>query len=382
MTPTKVLILVDRLGRGGVAQVVTNVALSLNREKFAPVICVTRDKPMYGHDEILRQAGIPLIELKRRSRLQIFSWRLLWRELSDVTILHTHLSGSNFWGRLWGRLWRVPIIITQEHAPAYEKNWYEHMIDRWLSPLSDRIIAVSEFDRQKYIELEKIPPEKIETVYVGIDIEKFAPKMPKEEAKRQAGVPADRQIISIIARLFPQKNHQGFLEALLLLPTDILANLHCLFIGSGPLEEHLRSEVSRLGLAENVSFLGERTDVPLLLAASDLLVLPSHYECLPSVVSEAMAAGCPVVATAVGGVPEMLNGVGWPLVPPGDTKKLAEAIISVLELPEAERHAIINRGQKLVKERFSREESVAKTRQLYESLLARLEERAKQGNKH
>lgn len=364
------MFLVDRLGRGGVAQVVTNVALSIDRNKFTPVVCVTRDKPAYGQDELLRQAGVPVIELKRSSRLQISPWKCLWQALEDVTILHTHLSGSNFWGRLWGTLRRVPFIITQEHAPAYEKKWFEHLVDRSLSPLSDRIISVSEFDRQKYIELEKIPPEKIETLYVGIDTAKFSPRVSRPLAKHQVDVPADKQIISVVARLFPQKNHQGFLEALTLLPPELLATIHCLFIGSGPLEAQLRNEVKRLGLAEKVSFLGERTDVPDLLAASDVLVLPSHFECLPSVISEAMAAECAVVATAVGGIPEMLEGVGWPLVPPGDSQQLAEAITCVLELSEAEQLRRINQGKKVVQDRFSKEQSVLKTQHLYETLLA------------
>src|SRR5690606_28090569 len=122
-----------------------------------------------------------------------------------------------------------------------------------------------------------------------------------------------------IARLFPQKNHQGFLEAVTLLPEALRTQIHCLFVGSGELETQLRELVQARGLQDTVSFLGERTDIPTILCGSDLMVLPSLFECLPSVISEAMAAECPVIATAVGGVPEMLAGVGWPLVQPGDT---------------------------------------------------------------
>jgi glycosyltransferase involved in cell wall biosynthesis len=112
--------------------------------------------------------------------------------------------------------------------------------------------------------------------------------------------------------------------------------------------------------------------VPQLLTASDLLVLPSHFECLPSVVSEAMAARCAVVATAVGGIPEMLGDVGWPMVPPGSASQLAEAITCVLELGEAERNRLLDRGEQVVRERFSKPQSVRQTQQLYERLLATL----------
>jgi glycosyltransferase involved in cell wall biosynthesis len=367
--PTKILILIDRLGRGGVAQVALTAALALDRQKFEPVICTTRDKPTHGHDEILRQAGVRLIQLDRRSRFDWRAWQPLWRELPSVTILHTHLSGSNFWGRLWGRLFRVPIIITQEHTSADQKLWYEHLADRLLSPLSDRIVAVSEYDRALYIELEHIAPTKIETLYVGIDVARFTCRLTPQEARQQAGLPADKQLLVMVARLFSQKNHQGLLEALSLLPDETRAGLHCLLVGSGELEDQLRQQVAQMGLQEMVSFLGERSDIPTILCGSDLLVLPSHYECLPSVISEAMAAGCPVVATAVGGIPEMLAGVGWPMVEPGDTTGLAEAITAVLHLPPTQRQHNIACGQQIVRERFGKEQSIARLEALYVTLL-------------
>lgn len=378
MKPAKVLMVIDRLGRGGVAQVTMNLALSLDRQKFEPIVCTTRQKPAHGHDKILRDAGVRLIELKRRTRLDLFSWRPLWKLLPEVDILHTHLSGSNFWGRLWGAYFRVPIIVTHEHAPADEKEWYEHLVDKTLSPLSHKIIAVSEYDRQRYIKRERITPQKIETIYVGIDTERFSCRLDKQEARRRLGLPADKQIIIIIARLMQQKNHHGFLDAWLQLPESDRENYHCLLVGSGDLEEELRRRVATLGQEDQIEFLGERSDVPDLLCASDLMVLPSLFECLPSVVSEAMATGCPVAATAVGGVPEMIGDVGWPLPPPGDANALAQAIAEVLHMPSSERERKIKAGRERVHRIFSKENAVAEIQQLYESLLAeRSEKRVK-----
>lgn len=369
MKPAKVLILIDRLGRGGVAQVAINVALSLDRTKYSPVVCTTRAKPTHGQDEILRRAGVPLIELNRRSRLEILSWRPLWDILPSVSILHTHLSGSNFWGRLWGRLFRVPIVITQDHTAADEKHRIEHVVDRLLSPLSDRIITVSEYDRDLSIRLEKLPPEKILTIYNGIDVARFDYDLSQTEARRRAGLPTDKRLIAIIARLAGQKNHHVLFQALTLLPPSLRQNIHCLVVGTGELEQMLPQEAAELGLQEQVSFLGERTDVPVILHALDALVLPSHWECLPVVILEALAAGCPVVASAVGGVPEVLRDVGWPLVEPGDAGTLAEAITAVLQMPAAQRDQIACTGRQVVRERFSKEESVVQLEQLYDSLL-------------
>ena len=375
MKPVKLLILIDRLGRGGVAQVAMNTALSLNRDKFEPIICTTRDKPRNGQDVALREAGVQLVELNRQTRAQIFSWKPLLNLLSGVDIMHTHSSGSNFWGRLWGTLYRVPVIITQEHAAVAEKPRFVQWLDRRLAPFSDKIITVSEYDRREYIRREKLPPDKVKTVYVGIDTAKFAPVLPQAEARRQIGCPADKYVVGIIGRLAAQKNHTGFLQALTLLPPDLRAEIHCLMVGSGDLEAELRRQVQALGLQDQVVFLGERTDVPVILRALDLFALPSHWECLPSVLSEAMASQCPVVATAVGGVPEIIGNTGWPMVEPGDPAALAQAITEVWQMPPAKRDRMTEIGRQRIINQFGKEQATAEIEALYDSLLARLPER-------
>jgi glycosyltransferase involved in cell wall biosynthesis len=372
VTSRRVLLLIDRLGRGGAAQVVLNVALSLNRAEFFPIVCTTRRAPTYGQDDLLRRAGVPLIELNRSSRWQFFAWSALWRVLPTVSILHSHESGSNLWGRLWGRLFRVPIIITQDHTAADEKKWVVHLSDRLMSPLSDRIVTVSEFDRALSIRFEKLPPDKVVTLYNGIDVNRALYEFTKKESRRLSGLPEDKCLLAVIARLSPQKNHHGLFRALMLLPEAFKTQTHCLIIGSGEIEDQVRSESHKLGLQEMVSFLGERNDVPIILRAIDLLVLPSHWECLPIVILEALAAKCPIVATAVGGVPEVLGGLGWPLADPGDSGGLAKAIASVLQMPETERNRIAEAGRQVVVERFSARSSVAQVESFYHSLLTHL----------
>jgi len=372
VTSHRVLLLIDRLGRGGAAQVVVNVALALNRVKFSPIVCTTRKAPTYGQDELLRQAGVPLIELNRSSRWQFLSWGALWRVLPTISILHSHESGSNLWGRLWGRLFRVPIIITQDHTAADQKRWVVHLCDRLTSPLSDRIVTVSESGRDLSIRLEKLSPDRVVTIYNGIDVNRVAYGLTKKEARPLTGLPEDRWLLAVIARLSPEKNHHGLFKALTLLPEDLRSQTHCFVIGSGEIESQVRGDSQRFGLQETVSFLGERSDVPTILRAIDVLVLPSHSECLPMVLLEALAAKCPIVATAVGGVPEALDGVGWPLVNPGDSGGLARAIASVLRMPGAERERIAEAGRKAVVERFSTRASVAQVESLYHSLLTHL----------
>lgn len=372
MRPVRVLILIDRLGRGGIAQVALNTALTLDRTRFEPIIVTTRDKPRHGQDEILQEAGVTLIELNRQSRRQVLSWKPLWQILPTVTILHSHASGSNFWGRLWGRLFGVPIIITQEHTISDEKSAVAHYLDRVMSPLSNKIVTVSRFDRERYIEHEKLPPDKVSSIYVGIDVTKFDQPVSKSEARRQIGLPEDKCIIGVIGRLAPQKNHTGLFEALLLLPEALRRQIYTVLVGSGALESELRQQAQGLGLQDQVVFLGERNDVPVILRALDLFVLPSHWECLPSVLSEAMASRCPVVATAVGGVPEIIGNTGWPLVEPGDPAALAQAITEVLQMPPAKRDLMTESSRQRIINQFGKERSTAEIEALYESLLARL----------
>lgn len=369
MQPHKVLFLIDRLGRGGAAQVVVNVAMSLNRERFSPMICLTRNLPMNGYDEVLRKAGVPLICLKRKSSLDVFSWKPLWKILPTIKILHSHESGSNFWGRIWGPIFKVPIIITQDHTASDEKIVISRICDRILSSLSDRIIAVSEHDRELLIHYEKLPPNKVVTLYNGIDFNKFDCKFDKDEARRKANLPEGQYLMAIVARLFPQKNHRGFFAALKLLPEEVTAKSLCLIVGGGELEIQLRKDVQKLGLQKLVSFLGERTDVPIILRALDLLVLPSDWECLPMIVLEALASKCPVVATAVGGIPEILSLVNWPTPEPRNPLALAEAIKVVFQMTEEEREQIAEFGRQTIIQKFSKESCVMELEKLYDSLL-------------
>jgi len=381
LLPIRVLYLIDRLGRGGAAEVVVSSALALDRKRFWPIVCVTRDMPMNGHDEILQKAGVPLILLRRKTFFDVLSWKRLLNILPTVEILHSHESGSNFWARLLGTFFRVPHIIIQEHTASDEKKPIVRFCDRVLSKLSDRIIAVSEFDRKLLIREEKLAPDKIQTIYNGIDINKFNGELGKQEARRRANLPDKRILLAIIARLVPQKNHASLFKALQQLPEDIKAKGHCLVVGAGPLESELRQKSRDLHLEQMVSFLGNRTDVPVILQGIDLLVVSSHWECLPMTILEALAAKCPMVTTAVGGISEIIGNVGWPLVERDNPQALAKGIEDVFRLNEEQLAGLKEFGRRIVEEKFSKEESVRQLEKLYTSLLGSKEPMGLEKNK-
>lgn len=365
MSATRVLFLIDCLGRGGAAQVVLNAALALDRTLFLPIVCVTRDGPLNGTDEILKEAGVMLIILERKSVKDFWAWKSLWDVLPSVSIIHSHESGSNFWARIWGFFFRVPVVITQDHTASDEKKAIVRFFDRISSSLSDRILTVSEYNREMCIRLEKIPPDKVMSIYNGIDLKKFSCNSNKILAREKVGIPKDKFILTVVARLVEQKNHKCLFESILILPEFIQKNIHCVIVGAGPYEEKLKRQVQILKLQERISFLGERLDIPTILKATDLFVLPSYSECLPIVILEAMASSCAIVSTAVGGIPEIIHTVGWPLVLPNDETALSEAILSVYQMSESEINHKIQSGKELVEEKFSKECLVSQLEAFY-----------------
>jgi glycosyltransferase involved in cell wall biosynthesis len=186
--------------------------------------------------------------------------------------------------------------------------------------------------------------------------------------RRTFGVQAQGLLVGTVGRLHPQKGFASLLAAVARV-RERLPAIRLLLVGGGALRRDLVARAEALGLAEVVIFAGSRGDVPEILAALDLFVLPSLWEGLPNAVLEAMAAGLPVVATAAGGTPEVVvDGETGLLVPPGDVTALAEAIERLLRDPGL-RRKMGEAGRKRVEGHFTIEQTVAQTVALYETLL-------------
>jgi glycosyltransferase involved in cell wall biosynthesis len=208
-------------------------------------------------------------------------------------------------------------------------------------------------------------------MYNGIDLSPFTPPgNGQHRAERQAfGIPPEAPLLITVAVLRPPKGIQYLIEAM---PTILqaLPEARYLVVGSGPHEGLLHEQVKNQGLTERVIFTGARHDVPKLLAMSDLFVLPTLTEALPTVLAEAMAAQKPIVVSNVGGVPEMIeHGHNGLLVPPADLARLAEACLYLLQHPDRA-HALACAGRQVVEQRFNIREQVQQLSSLYQELLA------------
>ena len=344
----------------------------LDRTRFRPLLICPEPGPFV---EIMRGRGVParIIHLAPLvNPLALFRLvRLLARE--QVTILQTHGARSSAYGQVAGRLAGVPIIVSTVHNSLLDypigslKRWLYLTVLRRTMRLADRIICVSEDLRQHVHGDLQVAANKTVTVHNGIDITRFHDRPARSTIRNEFGV-GDAPLLVSIGRLTEQKGHRYLLAAL----PSLLATwpeLRCLIIGEGELGETLKNLAVRLGVASTCVFVGARPDIPVILAAADLLVLPSVSEGFPFVLLEALAMGRPVVASRVNGVPELIEDrKTGRLVPPRDSQALARVIRELL-LDPPQAAAMGEQGRRVVQERFTADGMVAQTVALFESVL-------------
>jgi glycosyltransferase involved in cell wall biosynthesis len=265
-----------------------------------------------------------------------------------------------------GRAARVPVVIAHEHTWSFVGAPARKLLDRRLiAPLVDAFVAVSHEDARRMAEIEKIPPSLIEVVPNGIP-EPVAPS--GHDVRAELGIDADTPLIGSICVLRPQKAVQTFLEAVAILRRTV--PVRALVVGDGPERGRLEQLAAELGIGDATTFTGRRDDVPDVLAALDVVVSSSVFEGSPLALIEAMAAGKAIVATRVGGVPDLIeDGRHGRLVEPGDPARLAAAIEPLLADPGLRRE-LGERAARRQRAEFTLEATIVRLQELYETLLA------------
>ncbi|HEU5105424.1 MAG TPA: glycosyltransferase [Solirubrobacterales bacterium] len=290
--------------------------------------------------------------------------RLLRRDPPDV--FHAHMSSpvACKWGLLAAVLARVPAVLGTVQVGAYEPpNRSAYWQLRALARRVDRYLAVSREIAGELVEGLDWPAEKVEVVYNAVDVERVEAKAPPG-LREQLGGSETRPLVLTPARLNAQKGHGTLLEAVAEVPDAMFV-----LAGEGPERAALEARAAELGVGERVSFLGRREDIPQLLAACDVFALPSLYEGSSLAVLEAMAAGIPVVSSAIGGTEELIeDGRSGLLVPPGDPKALAEALRRVLG-EAGLRRDLAARARERVDQGLTREQNSDRVTAVYADLL-------------
>jgi len=282
--------------------------------------------------------------------------------------VNTYLWGADVMGRIAGILAGVPVIISTVQNVDVWKKWHHIIIDKILACRTDMFIAVSEAVRDYCNKRIGISLKRIIVIPNAIEVEKFQNNGHNEYLYNELNINENDFILSCIARLTEQKGQRYLLQSISRLRYKF-PNLRVLFAGEGEDKEILEKMAQELGIIDNVRFLGQRQDISEILYLSDGVVLPSLYEGLPMCLVEAMAVGKPVIATAVGGTPEVVydKETGF-LIPPTDINALTDAIEKLMNLPD-KGEGMGRKAARMVRDRFSIDIVARKTEYLFHALV-------------
>ena len=353
---------------GGAQRQLVELLKGADRSRYAiEVISLSTEKIAYA--DAIRELGIPLTLIAQRGTWSWSAFFALHRALRRArpAIVHTWLFTADFYGRLAAKLAGVRRIISTVRSVETDKPTHYVAVDRLLRRWTDGFIVNAKAVGDMLVQREQVPPAKLRLIYNGIDLKRLDPATTSAAIHRLIGARETAPLVGIVGRLAPVKDHETFLRAARLVTVE-MPETHFLIVGTGRLNMRLRELTRFLALESWVHFLPNQADVASIYAALDLLVVSSRYEGCSNVILEAMALSRPVVATAVGGNPELVSPETGRLVPPQHPEALARTIVELLRNP-VERRALGAAARRRIEERFSLARMVRETEAVYEELM-------------
>lgn len=373
----RVLHLIGSLDRGGAETQVATLLPRLDSQRYAPAVCCLTHAGAMAED--LRSQGIRVwvLGLRRSGVLvadavrAVGALRRMTRllRLERPTILHAHMFHAYVLGAFAARASGVPIIVSGRHSTGpFHRGRSALLLERVANRFTDVIVACSAAVADDVQRHGHMPPERLRIIHNGVTLPSLLDPVAREAHRCAFGLSPEDPVLMCVANFHHYKGHRELIRAIRVVRGTV-PSLKVLFVGDGPLRGSLEDLAFRNGLAATLQFLGPRDDVPMLLQLADGFVLPSHTEGLPLTVLEAMATGLPVVATRVGGIPEVVtDGKTGLLVPPGDLAALAAAIGRILQDPTGARR-MGQAGRAQVEREFSLGRMVERTEQFYAELI-------------
>jgi glycosyltransferase involved in cell wall biosynthesis len=348
------------LSAGGSERYATSLATGLKRDGYQPLVAAFAGGGPF--ESVLRNEGIGVTVFEPEPGISVRKMWRLYQEFRSARprVIHTHHFAPLLHSLPGAILSRAKLIHTEHGLSTYKASGYRLAL-RVMSWFCDAIVVVGDDAARFMSEEVGISRRKLRVIPGGVDLSPCT--IPREEARRMLGLPLDELVAVIVARLSPEKNHSMLLRAFVRVQNKLKMRL--LIVGDGPARGSIEAEIASLGLQETATLLGVRTDIPQILAASDVFLLSSNREALPLAVLEGMAAGLPVVATNVGDLPMIVKeGETGMLVNPDDECEFANAIFELLIDTNKARELGL-RGRKLA-EGFSVTAMVGAYESLYE----------------
>ena len=399
----KVLHIITRLDKGGSAENTLLTILGLSKERYdmtlikgASLESTMSDEERRANEKDLKKisdSGVSVItidELVRKisslNDLRAFIKLFLVIRNGKYHIVHTHTSKAGVLGRWAAWFCRTPVIIHTPHGHVFY-GYYGRFVtqifkimERVTALVTDRIITLTDREKQEHINFKIAPPEKFITIHSGVDTKRFfeIAVADTKRLKMEFNIPDDFMIIGTVGRLIGIKGHKYFIQAAhkvikSLQPSEFkiqnYIGIKFIIVGDGPLMTYLKREANLLGISDSVIFTGWRADVPAVMSVFDIFVLPSLNEGMGRVLVEAMLLKKPIIASNVGGIPDLIrNGENGILIPPASPDKLAEAIIDLIKSKD-KRNRMGERGR-FIAESYSDKAMVEEIENLYEEVLS------------
>lgn len=373
---THIIWFIDSLGMGGAERLMVPYLQQLQKKDVHLRVCAFQIKQGNPIAQQITALGVPvdLIPIPHLRDGTAIPRLYSYLRRQPAQLVHTQLEFANTIGTVAARLHRLPTVCTLHTIDELHPNTKEARRLRlmwWvLRHGCQHLIAVSEGLRQHYLARLPLSKQPFTTLYNGIDIERFSPQPASQRLthRQTYRLPANARVILTVAVLRQPKGVQYMIQALPQI-LQALPDVYYLVVGSGDYEPELKKLAEEGGVSERVIFAGTQYNIPDWLAMSDLFVLPTLDDALPTVLMEAMASGLPIIASEVGGVPEMViseeNGL---LLPPAQPNRLAQACIQLLQEP-ALAQKMGETGRTIAQKRFNLVRQADALEQIYHTLL-------------
>lgn len=342
-----------------------------------PMTCIYLEKHSDAPN-LLENFGCRVIYIGSVGATKIFNPVVLWglaKFLRDnkVDILHCHRHKATFYGSLAATIAGTPVVLSHVHGLKRTRSLLRRWENRVLYGIVSKVITVSDAVRKDVMATNpSLSSSKVIAIRNSVDLNRFSGVTTKKQQAREIlGLPQDAFVFGTVGRLALTKGQSCLIEAFAKVRQSVpLA--HLVFVGSGGLASELKLQAAHLGCLDAVTFAGQRGDVPQVLRAFDSFVLPSIAEGFPGSLLEAMAASLPCIASAVGGIPEIISDekLGY-LVPSKDPDALFEAMIACYNISEQERFRMGQEAHDMVERLYTHDVYTANLEKLYEEELLR-----------